>query len=135
MRPQLFPTGECCRQIITINNGNAEAARRHCVLLRRAVFVKRDLYTGDAGNVFDLLDKHRWRMTVAPAIRTEQHDAITFASVVVEIPLPGLVESNQRINPTRTIKIGPLVGETQVRFDNRAADGLEIEHASVAGKV
>src|ERR1700730_7805539 len=75
-------------------------------------------------------------MPVAASIRSEQHDAVTLAAVVVvEIPVAILIESDQRTDPAGTVQIGPLVGEAQMRLDDGAADGFEIEHAGIAGEI
>src|SRR5580704_6204272 len=75
-------------------------------------------------------------MPVAAAIRSEQHDAVTLAAVVVvKIPVVVFIKADQRIDPAGTVEIGPLVGEAQMRLDDGAADGLEIEHASKAGEM
>src|SRR3984893_7599595 len=75
-------------------------------------------------------------MPVAASIRSEQHDAVTLAAVVVvEIPVAILIESDQRIDPAGTVQIGPLVGEAQMRLDDGAADGFEVEHAGRLGEV
>ena len=123
-------------QIEAVDDGKAKPAGRHGVAFRRAVFVEGDLHAGDARHGFDLVDQRRRRMAVARPVRSEQHDAVAFAAIVVEkIPLAPLVEPDHGVDPARAIEIGPLVGKTQMRLDNGFADGFEIEHAGIAGKI
>src|ERR1700722_2575601 len=75
-------------------------------------------------------------MAKAPAVGAEQNNAIAFAAIVVaEIPILALIEADYRIDPTRTIKVGPLVGEAQMRLDDPFSDRFEIEHAGITGKI
>src|ERR1044072_7699820 len=75
-------------------------------------------------------------MAIARSMLTEQHHAVTIAPVRVGVvPAIVLVEPHQRLDPAGTIKIRPLVGETQVHLDDAPADGFEIDHAAVAGEM
>src|SRR5580700_11494820 len=81
--PEPLARGKRFAEIETVDDGQAEAAGRHGVLFRRAVLMEGDLHAGDAGRALDLVNDGARRMPVAAAARTEQHDAITFAAVVV----------------------------------------------------
>src|SRR5580692_9951795 len=140
LRQKIFPQPlarvERLAEIETVDDGEAETARRHGVPFRRAVFVEGDLHAGDAGYALDRVNQRLRRMPVAAAVRSEQHDAVTFAAVVVvKIPVVVFIEADQRIDPAGTVEIGPLVGEAQMRLDDGAADGFEIEHAGKAGEM
>src|SRR5262249_39926819 len=75
-------------------------------------------------------------MAIARAVRTEQNRAIALGAIVVEeIPRAFFIKLDQRVHPSGAVEIRPLVGEAKVRFDDRAADRLQIEHASIAGKI
>ena len=75
-------------------------------------------------------------MAIAWAVWAEQHHAVAVAAVAVGIvPALVLVEPHQRRDPALAVEVGPLVGEAQMRLDDAPADGLEIEHAGVAGEV
>src|SRR5215467_9138304 len=79
-------------------------------------------------------------MAIAWAIRSdmrpEQDRAIALGPIVIgKIPLAFFIKLDQRVHPSGAVKIRPLVGKAQMRFDDRAADRLQIEHASIAGKI
>src|ERR1700730_15880432 len=134
--PEPLARGERLAEIETVDDGEAETAGRHGVLFRRAVLVESDLHAGDAGRALDRVNQRQRRMPVAAAVRSEQHDAVTLAAVVVvKIPLAVFIKPDQRIDPAGAIEIGPLVGAAQMRLDDRAADGFEIEHAGVTGEI
>src|SRR5580693_878600 len=123
-------------QVEAVDDGEAKTARRHGVLLRRAVLVKSDLDAGHSRYRFDVVDQRRRRMPIAAPVRSEQHDAITLAAIVVgKIPFLPLVKCDYRVDPTRAVEIGPLVGKPQMRLDDGRADGFEIEHAAIARKI
>src|SRR5947199_9709755 len=66
----------------------------------------------------------------------EQHDAVAIAALGIRIvPALMLVEPHQRLDPALAIDVRHLFGEAQMRLDYAAADGLEVEHAGIAGKV
>ena len=72
-------------------------------------------------------------MSISPAVRREQHDAVSGAPRrIVEPPLARRIETDDGLHPTRTVEIGPLIGEAQMHFDDAAADGLEVEQPGVA---
>ena len=72
-------------------------------------------------------------MSVSPAVRREQHDAVSGAPCrIVEPPFARRIETDDRLHPTSAIEIGPLIGEAQMHFDDAAADGLEVEQPGVA---
>src|ERR1700741_5237192 len=81
LRQKIFPQPLARRlrlaEIETVDDGQAEAAGRHGVVLGRAVLVEGDLHAGDAGYALDLVKQSRRWMTVAAAVRSEQHDAVT----------------------------------------------------------
>src|SRR5580692_10390554 len=134
--PELLARGKRSAEIETVDDRQAETPGRHGVVLRRAVLMEGDLHAGDAGRALDRIDQRLRRMTVAAAVRSEQHDAVTLAAVVVvKIPVAILIEADQRVDPAGAVEIGPLVGEAQMRLDDRAADGFDIEHAGIAGEI
>src|SRR5579862_7015203 len=101
--PQPFARRECFAEVKTVDDGQAEAAGRHGMALRLPVFVKGDLHTGDAGRALDLVEQSLRRMPVAATVRSEQHDAVTLAAVVVvKIPVAVFVKPDQGIDPART---------------------------------
>src|SRR5579863_621923 len=69
---QPLTAGERRAQIKTVDDGKAKATGRHGVVLRRQVFVERDLHAGDARYRPDIVDQCRRRMPVAPPVRSEQ---------------------------------------------------------------
>ena len=46
----------------------------------------------------------------------------------------GRVERDHGLDPSWTVEIWPLIGETQMRLDDPAADRLDVQHAGVAGQ-
>ena len=99
----------------------------------RQVFVKRDLQARHAGQICDFALQVCRRMAVARAVRGEEHDAVAGTSRrIVELPLAFGVEADEGLDPAWTVEIGPLIGEAQMRLDDAAANGLEVQHAGVA---
>ena len=96
-----------------------------------------DLHAGHAGLGADLLDEIGRRVPVLDAVTAEQHHAVAVAALgVVVLPHALGVEPDQRLHPGVTaVEVRPLVGEAQVHLDDAAADGLEVDHARVAGEV
>src|SRR5579862_3668255 len=140
LRQKIFPEplarGKRFAEVETVDDGQAETAGRHGVEFRGAILMEADLHAGDTGRALDLVDERLRRMPVTAAVRAEQHDAVTLAAVVVvKNPVAILVEPDQRLDPAGTVEIGPLVGEAQMRLDDGAADGFEIEHAGIAGEI
>lgn len=101
-----------------------------------AILVKRDLDAGHTGHRKDFLDPYRGRMSPSPTHRTEQHDAEPVSAPAVgKSPIVARVEVDQRVDPSVTVQIRPLIAHPQMYFDRRAADRLEIDHASVVVKM
>ena len=99
----------------------------------RQVFVKRDLQARHAGQICDFALQVCRRMAVARAVWGEEHDAVAGTSRrIIELPLAFGVEANEGLDPAWTVEIGPLIGEAQMRLDDAAANGLEVQHAGVA---
>src|SRR6185312_401596 len=112
---QPLARGKRGAQIEAVDDGEPKTAGRHGVLLGRAVLVKRDLDAGHARYALDLIDQRGRRVAIIATVRAEQHGAVAFARFVVpEIPLTMLVKGDQRLDPARAVKIGPLIGKTQV---------------------
>jgi hypothetical protein len=104
--------------------------------LRREILVKGNLYAGNAGHSPDCFNEDPRRATIALAAGPKQHSAVAAAAIAVdEIPHARLIKPHDCIDPPRSIKVGPLIGETQMNLDDGAADGFEIEHAGVASKI
>ena len=93
----------------------------------------------DAGNALPVekfIDCGVIRFFVAGTMRSEEHDTVTGPAVLIAIiPTAARIEIDDRVDPTRTVEVGPLIGEAQVRLDNLGADGLEIHAASIASEV
>ena len=101
----------------------------------REGLVEGDLHAGHTRIALDLVDQGRRRMAITHAVGPEQHDAITAAAIGVgKIPDAVFVEPHHRFDPSAAVEIGPLIGEAQVRLNDGAADGLEVEHAGIAGE-
>src|SRR5262245_21486266 len=108
----LFADFESDRPVPAIDNGESESAGRHRVLLRRLIFVKSDLNTGNFRPAKKLLQRMMIRLLVTRTVRAEQYDAITRAPLVITImPAAGGIEIDDGIDPTRTVQIRPLIGE------------------------
>src|SRR5580704_15498340 len=94
--PKPLARGKRFAEIETVDDGQAETAGWHGVVLRRAVLMEADLHAGDAGRALDLVNERLRRMPVAAAVRSEQHDAVTLAAVVVvKIPVAVFIKPNQ----------------------------------------
>ena len=121
------------RQIEGIDERHAEPARRHGMALRGLVLVKGDLHARHPRHGRHLPHQLRRRMTIAPAPRPAQHDAEAVAAVAVGVaPDAVAVEADEGLGPARAVEVGPLIGQAQMRLDDGAADGLEVEDAGEA---
>src|SRR5262249_33187783 len=79
-------------------------------------------------------------MTIAPAMGAhmgaEQDRAVALGPIVIgKIPLAFFIKLDQRAHRSRAVEIGPLGGEAQMPFYDRAADRLQLEHAGIAGAI
>ena len=100
------------------------------MVLRRLIFVKSELNAGNVVPAEKLFQARLIRFPVARAVRSEQHDAIAGAPLVIAItPAAVGIEIDDGIDPTGTIQVRPLIGEAEMRLYDFAAYGLEI-HAS-----
>src|SRR5215475_7823113 len=123
-------------QVPAIDDGKPEAPRRHGMALGITVFVERDLHARYIGKSQRLFNGLRWRMTIAGTLGSEQHHAVSVATVGIgKVPGTAMIESDQRIDPTATIEVRPLVAEAQMHFDDPAASRFEVEHAGIVGHV
>src|SRR5262245_1466109 len=115
-----------------IHDGHPKAAGWHGVSPRRQLFMECNLYAGHArGRCNGTLHVAR-RMVIAEAVRYEQDNAVSGArSRIVEAPLTSAIEPDDRLHPARPIKIGPLIGEAQMHFDDSAADCLQVEQPRI----
>ena len=93
----------------------------------------------DAGNALpaeELIDGGMIGFFIMRTMRSEEDNTVTGPAVLIAIaPVAARIELDNRIDPTRAVKVGPLIGEAQVRFDNLRADGLEIDAARIASEV
>src|ERR1700722_16816577 len=136
MRFEPLTRGKRRRKVEAVHDREAKSARRHGMLLRRTIFMKGNLHARYTGRAFDLFDKFRRGMPIASAVRSEQHDTVAFARLVIfKDPLTGLVKPPQRIAPARSVKIGPLVGKAQMCLDDGAPDCFELQHAGIPAKM
>src|SRR5580658_4322755 len=103
---------------------------------RRQLLVERDLNAANTWAALNLIEQRRRRVAVTDAIRTEQHHTITAPTVGVgEIPYAALIKPHNGFDPPGAVKVRPLVGEAQMHLNEGSADGFEIEHAGVVGKM
>src|SRR5262249_58799876 len=102
--------------------------------------MKGDLHAGDARHALDLFDGCGRRMAVTSTARTdvrsEQDRTVALSAIVIgKIPLACFIKLDQRLYPSWSVEVRPLVGKAQMGFDDRAADRLQIEHAAIAEKI
>ena len=98
--------------------------------------MKGHLNAGDALPAEKFIDCGVIGFFVAGTMRSEEHDAVTGPAALIAItPTAARIEINNRVDPTRTIEVGPLIGEAQVRLDNFGANGLEINAARIASEM
>src|SRR5262245_13454153 len=136
MLAQQLAAGAAGIQVPGVDDGEAEAARRHGVLIGRLVLVKGDLHAGHGGDALDALDQLRRRMAIARAVRPEQHHAIAVAAVGIgERPLALLMEPYHRRDPAGAVEVRPLIAHAQMHLDHATADGLGVEDAGEARKM
>src|SRR5262245_1003135 len=95
--------------------------------------MKGHLNTGNSPPTEKFVHRSLVRLGIADAVRSEQHDAVACpAGVIAKVPTAASIEINDGLDPTRTIQVGPLVGEAQVSLDNFRANGLKIHTARIA---
>src|SRR5262249_55381280 len=124
------------RKVEGVDDRHPKATRRHRMALRRLVLMEGDLHARHAGPGRELLDQCRWGMAIAPARGTKENDAVTVAAVGIGIgPSLVAIEAHEGLDPAGAIKVGPLTGEPQMRLDDHAADGFEVEDAGEAFEV
>src|SRR5262245_66243883 len=90
--------------------------------LRRAILMKGDLHAGEAWHALDLFDGCGRRMAVASTVRTdvrsEQHRTVALSAIVIgKIPLACFIKLDQRLHPSWSVEVRPLVGTAQMGFD------------------
>src|SRR5262245_11693377 len=96
--------------------------------LRWPVGMKCDLHARHTGHPLHRLQDLARRMPIPPAGWTAQHQAETIAPIRVRIgPNSVTIEADEGVDPAGPIKVGPLVGEAQMRLDDTAADGFEVQ--------
>src|SRR5215470_11796604 len=107
-------------EVPAVDHREPEAARRHAVLIRRAILMKGDLHARHARDPQRLLDQLARRMAKRMAVRTEQDDAVAVAPRLVgEVPALLVIEPHHRRDPgVAAIEVWPLVGEAQMRLDD-----------------
>jgi hypothetical protein len=95
--------------------------------------MKGHLNTGNSPATEKFVHRSLIRLGIAGAVRSEQHDAVACPTgVIAKVPTAASIEINDGLDPTRTIQVGPLVGEAQVSLDNLRANGLKIHAARIA---
>src|SRR5262245_6638930 len=73
------------------------------------------------------------RLRIVSAVGSEQHNTVACsARVIAKVPTATRIEIDDRLDPTWTIEVGPLVGEAQMSLDDFRADGLKIHAAGIA---
>src|SRR5207244_13555791 len=125
------PDGE----IPAVHDRQAEPAARHRVRGGRPVGVERDLDARHAGNPTELVDGagvDRPPHAVSAEQDHAEPDAVWAGGV---LPAPARIEADDALEPARTVEIDPLIGEAEVRLDDRAADGLEVHEPGIAREV
>ena len=119
-----------------VDDRHPEAARRHGMMRRILVFMKRDLHARHAIDGSYRVDGAARRMAIARAVRQKQHHAEAIhASGIRIIPPPARIQPDHRAHPSWAVKIGPLVRETQVRLDDPATDRFEVRHSGVTAEM
>src|SRR5262245_12607842 len=94
--------------------------------------MKGDLHARDARHAPHLGHECGGRMPIPRPMRAKQHHAVSIAPLrVSELPLPRLIKAHQRVDPTWTIEVRPLIAHAQMHLDDAAADGLGIDDAGV----
>src|SRR4029078_951844 len=124
-------------QILPVDDGESEAARRCGMVFRWFRLMKGNLETHDARHgAYRALQLGR-RVAIVPAMPAEEDNGIAIAtlSFLGEMPAFLGIKPNERLGPALAIEVGPLVGKTQMRFDDAPTEGLDIEHAGVAAEV
>ena len=96
----------------TINDGEPESAGRHRVHFWGPILMEGNLNAGDPLPTKKFVHRFLLRLGIAGAVRSEQHDAVACpAGVIAKVPTAARIEINDGLDPTRTIQVGPLVGE------------------------
>ena len=73
---------------------------------------------------------------VAVTMRCEEHDTVTSPAILIAItPVTARIKLDNRIDPTRTVEVGPLIGEAQMRLDNLTANRLEVDAPGVTSEM
>ena len=76
------------------------------------------------------------RLLVAVTVGSEKHDAVAGpAGVIAKAPMTTPIESDDRLDPTATIEVGPLVGEPQMRLDDLGPNSLKVHAARITPEV
>ena len=98
--------------------------------------MKRHLDAGNALPAEEFIDGSMIGFFIMRTMRSEEDNTVTGPAFLIAIPpVAACIELDNRIDPTRAVKVGPLIGEAQVRFDNLRADGLEIDAACITSEV
>ena len=75
-------------------------------------------------------------MPVTPAVRQEERHGESIAPMFIgKVPSMVTIQPDQRFHPSVAVQIRPLVGEAQMRLDDRGADGLQVEHPAVVSEM
>src|ERR1035438_5817733 len=75
-------------------------------------------------------------MAILPPVRTEEHDAVSDAPIVLgALPCAVLIEPHNGCQPGLAIQIRPLIRESKMNFDQAITDRFNIEHARVAAEI
>ncbi len=106
------------------------------MVLGWSILVEGDLDTRYAGIRSQFFQKCRGRVMVLDAVRAEQDDAESIASLGFgECPPLVGVELYQGVDPALPVEVRPLIGKAQVDFDYPRPNGLEIDHSGVTFQV
>ena len=84
--------------------------------------MKGDLKAGDVWRLAQLRDQVLGRMLIMDAVGAKQDDTVSFLSMgIIELPDLFRIQPNERLNPTGSVQIRPLVREPQMYFDDVAS--------------
>jgi len=132
----LIAGGKPGLEIPAVHDREPKSAGWHWLREWIAVLVERDLDARDAGHRKDFLYLLGSWVLRSPVRRAKQHDAESIAAVAVDkCPLAVRIKLDQCLDPTATVKIGPLFTRPEVHFDDEAADRFDVDHAGVVAKM
>src|SRR6185312_4189052 len=111
-----------------IDDGEAEAARRHGVGLARDFVVEGDLDRRHALACEQSADARAVDPPIDP-VGAEEHDAVANATLLGEPPDSVCIELDHGGEPALAVEVEPLLGHAQMALDDSAADRLDIDDA------